>query len=63
MEIVDSLDEVKSSRSACGKDCPNLEMLDAKIVSARIASALNRIIHNSRFKRRISLEEQNAKII
>ena len=34
---------------------PNLEVLDA-----RIASALNRIIHNSHFKRRISLEEQKA---
>ena len=32
---------------------PNFEVLDA-----RIASALNRIIHNSHFKRRISLEEQ-----
>ena len=34
---------------------PNVEVLDA-----RIASALNRIIHNSHFKRRISLEEQKA---
>ena len=34
---------------------PNFEVLDA-----RIASALNRIIHNSHFKRRISLEEQKA---
>ena len=34
---------------------PNFEVLDA-----RIASALNRIIHNSRFKRRISLEEQKS---
>ena len=34
---------------------PNFEVLDA-----RIASALNRIIHNSYFKRRISLEEQKA---
>ena len=34
---------------------PNLEVLDA-----RIASTLNRIIHNSNFKRRISLEEQRA---
>ena len=33
----------------------NFEVLDAKI-----ASALNRIIHNSHFKRRISLEEQKA---
>ena len=34
---------------------PNFEMLDA-----RIASALNKIIHNSHFKRKISLEEQKA---
>ena len=34
---------------------PDFEVLDAKI-----ASALNRIIHNSHFKRRISLEEQKA---
>ena len=34
---------------------PNFEVLDAKI-----ASALNKIIHNSHFKRRISLEEQKA---
>ena len=34
---------------------PTFEVLDA-----RIASALNKIIHNSHFKRRISLEEQEA---
>ena len=34
---------------------PNFEVLDA-----RIASALYKIIHNSHFKRRISLEEQKA---
>ena len=34
---------------------PNFEVLDAKI-----ASALNRVIHNSHFKRRISLEEQKG---
>ena len=34
---------------------PNFEVLDA-----RIASAPNKIIHNSHFKRRISLEEQKA---
>ena len=35
---------------------PDFEVLDAKI-----ASALNRIIHNSHFKRRVSLEERKAK--
>ena len=34
---------------------PNFEVLNARIVSA-----LNRIFHNSQFKRRISLEEQTA---
>ena len=31
-----------------------------EVLDARIASALNKIIHNSQFKRRISLEEQKA---
>ena len=53
VEMVDSVDDVKSSRSIRGTHGPNFEVLDA-----RIASALNRIIHNSHFKRRISLEEQ-----
>ena len=55
MEMVDSLDELKSSRSVHGKDFPNFEMLDAKI-----ASALNKIVQNSQFKKVVSLEEQNA---
>ena len=45
----------KSSSSIRGIQMPNFEVLDA-----RIASALNRIIHNSHLKRRISLEEQQA---
>ena len=55
VEMVDSLDELKSSRSVAGKNFPNFEMLDAKI-----ASALNKIIQNSHFKKKVSLEEQNA---
>ena len=35
-------------------------MPDFEVLDARIASALNRIIHTSHFKRRISLEEQQA---
>ena len=35
---------------------PDFEVLDAKI-----ASELNRIIHNSLFKRKVSLEEQMSK--
>ena len=53
--MVDSLDELKSSRSVYGKDFPNFEMLDAKT-----ASALNKIIQNSQFKKKVSLEEQKA---
>ena len=53
VEMVDSVDDLKSSCSVKGMHMPNFEVLDAKI-----ASALNRIIHNSHFKRRISLEEQ-----
>ena len=56
VEMVDSVDELRSSSSTRGISMPNFEVLDA-----RISSALNRIIHNSHFKRRISLEEQKAK--
>ena len=35
-------------------------MPDFEVLEARIASALNRIIHNSHFKRRVSLEEPKA---
>ena len=55
VEWVGSVDDLKSSCSARGIQVPNFEVLDAKI-----ALALNRIIHNSHFKRRISLEEQKA---
>ena len=35
-------------------------MPDFEVLDARIASALNKVIHNSHFKRKISLEEQKA---
>ena len=35
-------------------------MPDFEVLDATIASALNRIIHNTQFKRRVSLEEQKA---
>ena len=54
-ELVDSVDELRSSSSIRGISMPKFEVLDA-----RIAPALNKIIHNSQFKRRISLEEQEA---
>ena len=55
MELVDSVDDLKTSCSVRGIQMPNFEVLDANI-----ASALNRIIHNTRFKKKISLEEQKA---
>ena len=48
VEMVDSVDDLKSSSSVRVIQMPNFEVLDA-----RIASALNRIIHNSHFKRRV----------
>ena len=55
VEMVDSVDDLRSSSSVRGISMPNFEVLDA-----RIASALNKIIFISHFKRRISLEEQKA---
>ena len=55
VEIVDSVDDLKSSCSVRGIRMTYFEVLDA-----RIASAPNRIIHNSHFKRRVSLEEMKA---
>ena len=55
VEMVDSVDEQKFSRSIAGKDFPKFEMLDAGV-----ASAVNKIIQNSHFKKKFSLEEQKA---
>ena len=55
VEMVDSVDDLKSSCSVRG-----IRMLNFEVLDARISSALNRIIHNSYFKRKISLEEQKA---
>ena len=55
MEMVESVDDLKSSCSVRGIRMPKFEVLDAKF-----ASALNRIIHNTQFKREVSLEEQKA---
>ena len=46
---------ISSLRSMRGIRTPDFEVVDAKI-----ASALNRIIQNSHFKREVSLEEQKA---
>ena len=45
VELVDSVDDLKSSSSIRGISMPGFEVLDA-----RIASALNNIIHNSTSK-------------
>ena len=55
VETVESVDDLKSSSSTRGISMPNFEVLDV-----RIALVLNRIIHNSHFKRRISLEQLKA---
>ena len=55
MEMVESVDDLKSSRSIKGTHGPDFELLDA-----RIASALNKIIQNIRFKKKVSLEETKA---
>ena len=55
VEVVESVDDLKSSLSVRGIRMPDFEVLDAKI-----ASALNRIIQNTRFKKKVSLEEQKA---
>ena len=55
VELVDSVDELRSSSSTRGISMPNFEVLDA-----RIASALNKIIHNSQFKRIIVWRNKKA---
>ena len=55
VEMVESVDDLKSSCSIRGTQEPDFEVLDAKIVSA-----LNRIIHSTRFKKKISQEEMKT---
>ena len=55
VEVAKSIDDLMTSHSNQGIDFPDLEMLDAKI-----ASALRKIISNSNFNRRVSVEEQRA---
>ena len=55
VEMVESVDDLKSSRSIRRTHGPDFEVLDAKI-----ASALNRIIQNTRFKKKVSLEKMKA---
>ena len=55
VEMVEQVDDVKSSRSIKGTPNPDFELPDA-----RIASALNKIIQNTCFKKKVSLEEMKA---
>ena len=55
VEMVQSVDDLKSSCSVRGIRMPDFEVLDDKI-----ASAPNQIIRSTRFKRKVSLEEQKA---
>ena len=47
VELVDSVDDLKSSCSLRAIQMPNFEVLDAKI-----ASALNRVIHNTQIQKK-----------
>ena len=55
VEMVDSVDELKSSRSIAGKDFPNL-----KCWTGEMLLLLNKIMQDSHFKKVVSLEEQKA---
>ena len=55
VEMVESVDDLKSSRCITGTPGSDFEVLDA-----RIASALNRIIQNTRSKKKVSLEEMKV---
>ena len=52
--MVQSVDDLNHSCCVRGIRMPDFEVLDA-----RIPSALNKIIQNSYFKKKVSLEEQN----
>ena len=55
VEMVESVDDLKSSRSIKGTHGPDFELLDA-----RNDSALNKITQSTRLKRKVSQEEQKA---
>ena len=55
VEMLDPVDDSKSSSSVRG-----IRMSDFEVLYARIASALNKIIHNTRLQRKVSLEKQKA---
>ena len=57
VEVVESVDDLKTSQAIGGRRFPKFEMLDAKI-----ASILKKILMNSNFEKRVSLAEQDAQM-
>ena len=57
VEMVDSVHDLKTSQSFGGYRFQNFEMLDAKI-----ASGLKKIIRNTHFNKKVSLEEQKSQM-
>ena len=58
VEMVESMDDLKYSRSIKGTHGPDFELLDA-----RIASALNKIIQNTRFTKKVSLDHKEDRFL
>ena len=57
VEMVEAVDDLKTSQSFGGRRFPNFEILDAKI-----ASALTTIIVNPNSKKKVSPKEQKAQM-
>ena len=57
VEMVDSVDDLKTSPSIRGHPFPNFEMLQAKIVSS-----LKKINEISNFKKNVNLAEQKVQL-
>ena len=55
VEMVDSVDDLKFSCSVRG-----IRMADFEVLDSKFFLALNRIIHNTQFKREVGLEEMKA---
>ena len=56
VELVDSVDDLKNLRVLVEEFKHQI----LKVLDAKIASALNRLIHNNRFKKKKCLEEQKT---
>ena len=55
VEMANSVNDLKTSRSMSGRVYPIFETVDA-----RIASALKKFIHNANFKKKVPFEERKA---